>query len=167
MSLFSDRDLYLFNEGSHVRLYDHLGCHLAEHKGQTGAWFGVWAPDAEAVSVIGSFNAWNRVSNPLVAREQSGLWEAFIPGVKAGDTYKFHLVSRFHSYIVDKADPFAFYAEKSPRTGSQVWDLTYTWGDSKWMSARSERNSIHSPISIYEVHLGSWRRIPEEGNRSL
>ena len=167
MSLLSDRDLYLFNEGSHVRLYDHLGCHLGENNGQVGAWFGVWAPDALSVSIIGSFNRWNRLSNPLAVREQSGLWEAFIPGVKVGDTYKFHITSRFHGYTVDKADPFAFYAEMPPRTGSKAWDLTYTWGDSKWMSDRGERNSIHAPLSIYEVHLGSWRRIPEEGNRSL
>ena len=82
MSLLSDRDLYLFNEGSHVRLYDHLGCHLAEHAGRAGAWFSVWAPDAETVSVIGSFNDWNPASNPLHARGESGLWEGFVPGVK-------------------------------------------------------------------------------------
>jgi len=167
MSLLSDRDLYLFNEGSHVRLYDHLGCHIAEHSGQTGAWFGIWAPDAKTVSVIGSFNDWNPASNPLVARQQSGLWEAFIPAVNAGDTYKFRITSRFHGYTVDKADPFAIYAETPPRTGSKVWELAYGWGDSKWMAGRGERNSIHAPISIYEVHLGSWRRVPEEDNRSL
>jgi len=167
MSLLSDRDLYLFNEGSHVRLYDHLGCHPGEHEGKSGAWFGVWAPDAESVAVVGSFNNWNRGANPLASRERSGLWEVFVPGVKNGDTYKFHIASRFHSYTVDKADPFAFHAETPPQTGSKVWELDYTWGDLQWMSSRAERNSIHSPISIYEVHLGSWRRVPEESNRSM
>ena len=92
MSLLSDRDIYLFNEGSHIRLYDHLGCHLAEHEGHQGGWFSTWAPDAETVSVIGSFNGWNTNSHRLTTRGQSGLWEAFIPGVKKGDTYKFHIV---------------------------------------------------------------------------
>ena len=167
MSLLSDRDIYLFNEGSHIRLYDHLGCHLAEHEGHQGGWFSTWAPDAETVSVIGSFNGWNVNSHRLATRGQSGLWEAFIPGVKKGDTYKFHIASRLHGYKVDKADPFAFHAETPPLTGSKIWDLDYAWDDSKWMSGRGERNSIQSPMSIYEVHLGSWRRVPEEGNRSL
>src|SRR5688572_9775600 len=114
MSLLSDRDLYLFNEGSHVRLYDHVGCHLAEHNGRQGAWFSVWAPDAETVSVIGTFNDWDKTATPLDARGQSGLWESFIPGIQAGDTYKFHIVSRFQKYEVDKADPFAFHAETPP-----------------------------------------------------
>jgi 1,4-alpha-glucan branching enzyme len=98
MSLLSDRDLYLFNEGSHIRLYDHLGCHLAEHRDQSGAWFSVWAPDAESVSVIGSFNGWDPQSDLLTAVAQSGIWEGFIPGVRQGDTYKFHITSRFRGY---------------------------------------------------------------------
>ena len=167
MSLLSDRDLYLFNEGSHVRLFDHLGCHLAEHEGRTGGWFGVWAPDAESASVIGDFNNWNPESHRLTPVGQSGIWEGFIPDIHQGDTYKFHIASRFHGYCVDKADPFAFHAETPPKTGSKVWELSYTWGDSKWMSSRWERNNIQAPMSIYEIHLGSWRRVPEEGNRSL
>ena len=139
----------------------------AEHEGHQGGWFSVWAPDAETVSVIGSFNGWNASSHRLATRGQSGLWEAFIPDVKKGDTYKFHIASRLHGYEVDKADPFAFHAETPPHTGSKVWDLDYAWDDSKWMSGRGERNSIQAPMSIYEVHLGSWRRVPEEGNRSL
>jgi 1,4-alpha-glucan branching enzyme len=102
MSLLSDRDLYLFNEGSHVRLYDHVGCHLAEHEGRSGAWFSVWAPDAKTVSAIGTFNDWNLLSNPLISRGESGLWEVFVPGVKTGDTYKFHIVSKLRNYQVDK-----------------------------------------------------------------
>ena len=167
MSLLSDRDLYLFNEGSHVRLYDHLGCHIGEHEGRPGGWFGVWAPDAEKVSAIGTFNGWNPGINHLAPRGQSGIWEGFVPDVHAGDTYKFQIKSRFHGYRVDKADPFAFHTETPPDTGSRIWDLSYSWGDSDWMSARGPRGSIQAPVSIYEVHLGSWRRVPEEGNRSL
>jgi 1,4-alpha-glucan branching enzyme len=167
MSLLSDRDLYLFNEGSHLRLYEHLGCHLGEHEGRIGGWFSVWAPDAEKVSVIGSFNGWTPDSHRLSPRAQSGIWEGFIPDIHVGDTYKFHIESRFHRYRIDKADPFAFHAETPPHTGSKVWDLSYTWNDSRWMSDRASRNSVHAPMSIYEVHLGSWRRIPEEMSRSL
>src|SRR5262245_61453110 len=123
MSLLSDRDLYLFNEGSHLRLYDHIGCHLAEHEARRGAWFSVWAPDADRVYLIGTFNEWNLSSTPLNARGQSGLWEVFVPGIDVGDTYKFHIESRFQNYKVDKADPFAFHAETPPLTGSKVWDL--------------------------------------------
>jgi len=167
MSLLSDRDLYLFNEGSHLRLHDHLGCHLGEFEGRVGAWFSVWAPDAERVSAIGNFNGWNTSSHPLAPRAQSGIWESFIPGVQIGDSYKFHIESRFHGYRVDKADPFAVHAETPPHTASKAWDLSYTWGDSQWMSERAGRNGVQAPMSIYEVHLGSWRRIPGESNRSL
>jgi 1,4-alpha-glucan branching enzyme len=167
MSLLSERDLYLFNEGSHVRLYDHLGCHLGTHGGVQGAWFSVWAPDAESISVIGSFNGWNNNSHPLHSRGQSGIWEAFIPDVKAGDSYKFHLQSRHQGYTVDKADPFAVHAEISPRTASKAWDLSYAWNDGDWMTSRGGRSHTRAPMSIYEVHLGSWKRIPEEGNRPL
>ena len=167
MSLLSDRDLYLFNEGSHLRLYDHLGSHLGEHEGRLGAWFSVWAPDAERVSVIGSFNRWKPGSHPLMSRGQSGIWEAFIPNVHAGDTYKYHIESRFHAYRVDKADPFAVHTETPPHTGSKLWNLSYTWSDAKWMSARAGHNNVQAPTSIYEVHLGSWRRIPEDSNRSM
>ena len=167
MSLLSDRDLYLFNEGSHLRLYDHLGCHLGTREGIQGAWFSVWAPDAESITVIGDFNGWNTNTHPMQSRGESGIWEVFIPGIKAGDSYKFHIASRLHGYQVDKADPFAVHAETSPNTASKVWDLAYTWNDAEWMSTRGARNSTRAPMSIYEVHLGSWRRIPEEGNRSL
>jgi 1,4-alpha-glucan branching enzyme len=167
MSLLSDRDLYLFNEGSHLRLYDHLGCHIADHEGQLGAWFGVWAPDAGQVSVIGNFNDWDARAHRLPSRGQSGIWEAFVPGVRVGDTYKFHIESRFHGYHVDKADPLAFHAETPPHTASKVWDISYSWSDTAWMASRADRNNLQSPVSIYEVHLGSWRRVREDGNRSL
>jgi len=167
MSLLSDHDLYLFNEGSHVRLYDRLGCHTRTVDGVAGANFAVWAPDAERVYVMGSFDGWNKSGHPMRPVASSGIWEVFVPEVKKGQSYKYHVVSRYHGYEVDKADPFAVHAENPPRTASIVWDLDYDWQDQKWMSSRGPRNSLHAPISIYEVHLGSWRRVPEDGNRWL
>jgi 1,4-alpha-glucan branching enzyme len=166
-SLLSAEDLFLFNEGSHVRLYEKLGCHLVRAGGEDGACFAVWAPDAEYVSVIGDFNGWDKGRHPLRPRENSGIWEAFVPGVRAGDVYKFHVASRYMGYRVDKADPFAFYAEKPPLTGSVAWDLAYEWRDGDWMERRAAANALGAPIAAYEVHLGSWRRIPEEGHRPL
>lgn len=165
--LLSDEDLYLFNEGSHLRLYEKLGCHLGSHEGREGAWFAVWAPDAAHVSVIGDFNGWNREANGIHAVQSSGIWEGFIPGISAGDVYKFHIASRYNGYGVDKADPFAFRAEMPPKTASVAWRSEYTWGDGAWMADRGSRNSLGEAISVYEVHAGSWRRIPEEGDRPL
>jgi 1,4-alpha-glucan branching enzyme len=167
MSLLTDHDLYLFNEGSHVRLYERLGSHTRTEDGVAGTNFAVWAPDAERVFVMGSFNGWNNSSHELYARGQSGIWERFLPHVRAGDAYKYHVVSRYHGYRVDKADPFAFHTETPPHTASKVWDLDYEWHDQQWMSSRGPRNSLNAPMSIYEIHLGSWRRIPEDNNRSL
>ncbi len=162
-----DQDLYFFNEGTHVRLYEHLGAHPLVVDGVEGAYFAVWAPDAEHVSVMGEFNNWDKMSHPLSPRGQSGIWERFFPGLGQGAVYKYHVVSRYNNYRVDKADPFAFYSETPPRTGSIVWDLTYTWSDREWMKQRRQRNALDAPMAIYEVHLGSWRRVPEEGNRPL
>ena len=167
MSLLSDHDLYLFNEGSHVKLHDRLGSHTRVVDGQAGTNFAVWAPDAERVTVHGSFNSWNRDSHPLHPRGQSGIWEGFIPGVGHGDSYKYYVVSRYHGYRIEKADPFAVHAETPPRTASKVWDLDYEWHDREWMRDRGRRNTLSAPMSVYEVHLGSWRRIPEDNNRSL
>ena len=167
MSLLSDHDLYLFNEGSHVKLYERLGSHTRNVEGKDGTNFAVWAPDAERISVMGSFNGWNDSTHILYPRGSSGIWEGFIPEVRAGDSYKYHVVSRYHGYKVDKADPFAFHSEVAPRTASIVWNLDYEWQDREWMSSRANRNTLNAPMSIYEMHLGSWRRIPEEGNRSL
>jgi 1,4-alpha-glucan branching enzyme len=167
MSLLTDHDLYLFNEGSHVKLYERLGSHQRTIDGTDGVNFAVWAPDAEKVFVKGSFNGWNNQSHQLHPRGISGIWEGFVPHVRKGDIYKYHVVSRYHSYVVDKADPFAVHAETPPHTGSIVWDLDYEWHDQQWMMQRHQRNSLNAPISIYEVHLGSWRRIPEQGNRFL
>ena len=162
----TDDDLYLFNEGSHFRLYEKLGSHPAIEDGVAGTHFGVWAPNAEAVFVMGDFNGWNRESHPLHQRAMSGVWEAFIPGVGKGDIYKYFVVSRHNGYRVEKADPFAVHQETPPKTGSVVWDLDYTWNDRDWMSDRRGRNSLDSPMAIYEVHLGSWMRSPDD-NRPL
>lgn len=167
MYLLSDHDLYLFNEGSHVRLYEKLGAHQRVVDGTAGTNFAVWAPDAEKLYVMGNFNQWNKTSHELRPRGQSGIWETFIPHIKNGEVYKYHVVSRYNSYEVDKADPFAFHTETAPRTASIVWGLDYEWHDQSWLSRRNERNSLQTPMSIYEVHLGSWRRMPEDKNRPL
>ncbi len=167
VTLFTRDDAYLFNEGSHFRLYEKLGAHILNTRGEAGTYFSVWAPDAVEVSVVGDFNGWNRTSHPLSPTGQSGIWHGFVSGVLKGALYKYHVASRFNAYRVDKADPFAFYNEIPPKTGSLVWDLDYTWGDGKWMASRRGHNALDAPLSIYEVHLGSWRRVPEEGNRPL
>jgi 1,4-alpha-glucan branching enzyme len=167
MGLLTEQDLYLFNQGRHYRAYDKLGCHLTSFGDQAGACFSVWAPNARQVTVIGSFNGWDDDSHPLHPCESSGIWEGFVPGVAKGAVYKFHIVSQHHGHVVDKADPFGMWHEKPPRTASVVWDLDYQWADHDWMQKRRANNSLQAPISIYEVHLGSWRRVPEEHNRPL
>jgi len=161
-TLLSDWDYHLFNEGSHHRLWEKLGAHLVPG----GAIFGIWAPNAASVSVIGEWNDWNPKAQPLAARGASGIWEGFIPNVQKGMKYKFHIVSLYHDYKVDKADPFGVHHETPPQTGSVIWDLDYQWNDAEWMRARKTRNAFTAPMSIYEVHLGSWRR-PIEENRPL
>jgi 1,4-alpha-glucan branching enzyme len=160
-------DIYLFNEGSHFRLYRKLGAHPMTVEGQEGSYFAVWAPDARQVFVLGDFNGWDKTSHPLSSHGQSGIWGGFIPGVTKGAIYKYHIISRHRGYQVDKADPFTFYSEISPRTGSIVWDTEYSWGDRDWMGKRRKYNALDAPIAIYEVHLGSWRRAPEEGHLPL
>ncbi len=165
--ILSADDLYMFNEGTHYRLYEKLGSHLCRLNGVDGAYFAVWAPNAEYVSVVGEFNGWDRSAIPLHQQGQSGIWVAFAPCVAQGTLYKYHIESRYHGYQVDKADPFATATELPPGTASMVWDLAYDWGDADWMTTRGRRQSIHSPISIYEVHPGSWRRTLEEIPQSL
>jgi 1,4-alpha-glucan branching enzyme len=167
MSRLTDRDLYLFNEGTHYRLYQHLGSHLTEQDGVRGASFAVWAPNAERVALIGSFNGWNKDAAPLTPLASSGIWQCFVPHVAPGDSYKYHITPRSLSAPLDKADPFAFHAETPPHTASKVWDLSYSWKDQQWMEQRAGRNHLQAPMSIYELHLGSWRRVPEDGNRPL
>lgn len=166
-TLLTDDDLYLFNEGSHLRLYEKLGCHPITLEGTGGCYFAVWAPNAERVFVMGNFNGWSRDATPLRPKGTSGIWEGFVPGVGRGEVYKYYIVSRHGGYRVEKADPFAFFAEVAPRTASVAWDLEYEWGDREWMASRAARNALGAPVSIYEVHLGSWMRVPEEGYRSL
>jgi 1,4-alpha-glucan branching enzyme len=166
-SLLSPEDLHLFNEGTHYRAYEKLGAHRITADGELGTFFAVWAPNAREVSVIGSFNGWDRRSHPLSARGSSGIWDTFIPGIENGVLYKFHIRSHLHGHVVDKADPFGFFHEKPPRTASVVWGLNYDWQDREWMRTRGQRDSLQAPISIYEVHLGSWMRVPEEHNRPL
>jgi 1,4-alpha-glucan branching enzyme len=165
--LLTDQDLYLFNEGSHYRLHDKMGAHLLTHNGTAGAVFSVWAPNARSISVVGSFNSWDPKSHRLEPRGSSGIWEGFIAGVTQGALYKFHIESQSRGYSVDKADPVGLLQETPPRTASVVWDLAYEWGDRDWMQKRVERNSLRAPQAIYEVHLGSWMRVPEENNRPL
>jgi 1,4-alpha-glucan branching enzyme len=166
-TLLTENDLFLFNEGSHFRLYEKLGAHTMVVDGQVGFYFAVWAPDAKQVSVIGDFNNWDKSRHKLYPRGQSGIWEGFIPKLSNGVVYKYHIVSHHGNYPVDKRDPFAFYNEIPPRTASITWDLDYTWEDQIWMAKRHENNALDDPISIYEVHMGSWRRVPEQENRSL
>jgi 1,4-alpha-glucan branching enzyme len=169
-SLFSDHDIYLFKEGTHSRLYEKLGAHLMTVDGRDGVLFAVWAPNAEKVSVMGDFNGWHNRSHPLAARwDGSGIWEGFVPGVGNRSLYKFHVESHHAGYRVDKGDPYAFAWELSHRTGSAsvVWDLSHQWNDGAWMAGRRKANALDAPMAVYEMHVGSWRRVPEDGNRSL
>ena len=167
MSRFGEVDLHLFAEGTHGRVYDQLGAHVARRGKVDGVEFAVWAPNAASVDVIGDFEEWGKRPVPLALRGGSGVWEGFIPSLPAGTRYKYRIQSRFGGYRVDKADPYAFRAELPPATASVVWDLAYDWGDTEWMQARRARNALDAPMSIYEVHLGSWMRVPEEKNRWL
>ncbi|GAB4389932.1 MAG: 1,4-alpha-glucan branching protein GlgB [Thermodesulfovibrionales bacterium] len=167
-SLLTEYDVYLIKEGHHFRLYEKLGSRVMTVGGAEGVYFAVWAPNARSVSVKGDFNGWDNDAHPLRARgDASGIWEGFIPGLGRGAVYKYHIVSNYRGYRTDKGDPFAFRWEVPPRTASVVWDLDYKWGDSRWMRNRHRRNSLESPVSIYEMHPGSWMRVPEEGNRHL
>ncbi len=166
VTALTEDDLFLFNEGSHFRLWEKLGAHPGRAGGATGTRFAVWAPNAERVSVIGDFNGWEKDTHPLAPRGHSGIWEGFVPGVGPGARYKYHLVAR-SGYRVDKADPFGFAHETPPGTASVVADLAHEWGDDAWMARRGERHGLDAPISVYEVHLGSWARVPEEGDRFL
>jgi 1,4-alpha-glucan branching enzyme len=168
VSLLTEHDIYLFKEGRHFRLCDKLGAHVHVEEGVAGVHFAVWAPNARRVAVIGDFNGWRAEAHPLFPRQDdSGIWEGFIPGVSRGTRYKYHLTSRHGDYQVEKTDPFARHTEVAPRTASVVWDLDYRWDDQAWMQERGRANALNAPLSIYEAHLGSWRRVPEEGNRSL
>ncbi|QKE40640.1 MAG: 1,4-alpha-glucan branching protein GlgB [Ferrovum myxofaciens] len=165
--MFTDLDVYLFKQGDHFRLYEKLGSRCITLEDVKGTWFSVWAPNAVSVSVIGEFNYWDATVHALCLRDDgSGIWEGFIADVTVGATYKYSILSR-DGKTADKGDPFALYWEKPPLTASRVWELDHAWNDADWMRVRGEKNRLNAPFSIYEVHLGSWRRVPEEGNRSL
>ncbi len=165
--ILTDQDIYLFNEGNHLRLYEKLGAHPAVIGGEKGTTFAVWAPNAREVHVIGDFNGWDKSRDALKERGTSGIWEGFIPGVRQGQNYKYYIASKYGDFRAEKADPMALTAEIPPKTASVVGSLDYNWGDGEWMKDRGARSGLKSPVSIYEVHPGSWRRVPEEGNRSL
>ncbi|MEX0876229.1 MAG: 1,4-alpha-glucan branching protein GlgB, partial [Phycisphaerales bacterium] len=162
----SEHDVYLFNEGTHYRLYRHFGAQMIALDGVEGVSFVVWAPNAARVSVVGDFNDWAPREHPLEPIADSGVWQGFIPGLKRGTIYKYHIESQIRGYRVNKADPFGFHHETPPATGSRVWDLEYRWEDREWMESRGERQQLDKPISIYEMHAGSWMMSPEHGGRT-
>jgi 1,4-alpha-glucan branching enzyme len=166
-SLLSEDDLYLFNEGSHVQLYDKLGAHPISRDGVEGTYFAVWAPNARQVSVAGDFNGWSDSADLLRSRGSSGIFEGLISGVRRGDIYKYIIFSSQNNMRLEKSDPFAFQCEVAPRTASVVCDLSYEWQDADWMKHRGVRNALDAPMSIYEVHLGSWRRSPDNPEELL
>ena len=165
----SDFDLYLLGQGTHKNLYDILGAHLTEHEGIKGVRFAVWAPNARRVSVIGNFNTWDGRRHMMRNRANTGIWELFIPELVEGEYYKYEIVDNKGQVQPLKADPIAFHAELRPNTASIVYDpKRYVWSDSLWMKKRKEQQDpLHQPMSIYEVHLGSWRRNSLEQNRFL
>ncbi|MEX2229454.1 MAG: 1,4-alpha-glucan branching protein GlgB [Dehalococcoidia bacterium] len=162
--ILGELDLHLLAEGTHLRAWEQLGAHVRTIDGVTGTTFAVWAPNARGVSVIGDFNRWTRGTTPLRLRPEVGVWEGFVPGVGAGTRYKFSVASADGRSYAEKADPYAFYAEQRPQSASVVWDLGgYGWGDDAWLAARGRRARLDVPISIYEVHLGSWARAADGG----
>jgi 1,4-alpha-glucan branching enzyme len=163
----TDLDLYLFNAGDHHRIYDKLGAHAIEVAGIKGIQFAVWAPNARSVSVVGNFNNWDRRRHAMRVLGASGVWEIFIPELSEGEIYKFQVKTR-SGYVLDKTDPYATELELRPRTASKVNFLrNYEWQDKEWIANRAKSDHLGEPISIYEVHLGSWARIPEENDRWL
>ncbi len=167
-ALLTDKDIARFRNGSHHALYEKMGAQLCEDQGRACTRFRVWAPNAQSVSVIGDFNAWNTRAHSLHPREDSsGVWEGIAFDAKEGSAYKFHVESKYQGYAANKSDPFALRCETPPHTASIVTDLSYDWQDGTWMKDRHRHNALDAPMSIYEMHLGAWRRIPEEGNRSL
>ncbi|HXP68794.1 MAG TPA: 1,4-alpha-glucan branching protein GlgB [Candidatus Dormibacteraeota bacterium] len=166
-SAISEFDLYLLAEGTHYRAYEKLGAHLTGKDGKRGVQFAVWAPNAKRVSIIGDFNNWNP-NAAIMSSSTAGIWEGFVPDIGQGASYKYHIESRYRDYKVDKADPYGFASEIRPETASRVWNLdNYSWHDESWMKNRTNTNSLSSPLSFYEVHLGSWKRALDEGNRWL
>ncbi len=166
--VLTDFDLHLIGEGTHLHNYEKMGAHLITHEGVAGVHFAVWAPNALRVSVVGNFNHWDGRRHPMRSRGPSGLWEVFIPGLAHGELYKFEIKSRYHGYMVTKTDPYGFFHEMRPRTASVVWDINnFEWSDAEWMARRGKTQSLDAPLSVYELHLGSWRRKADDGNTWL
>jgi len=166
--VLGDLDEYLIGEGAHLRLWEVLGAHVMTHEGATGTHFAVWAPNASRVSVVGNFNVWDGRRHPMRRRGATGVWEIFIPDIGEGEAYKFELLDRNGALLPQKADPFGFGAEHPPKTASVVRSLAgHDWADDAWMSRREAAQRIDRPVSIYEVNLGSWVRIWNEGGRPL
>ncbi|MFV0338217.1 MAG: 1,4-alpha-glucan branching protein GlgB [Chthoniobacterales bacterium] len=165
--VLGEMDIHLFNEGNHYDIHRKLGAHIIEHEGVTGCHFAVWAPNAQRVSVVGDWNSWDGRVHAMRQMLPSGVWEIFIPGLHVGEHYKFEIRGP-HGDVFLKTDPFAYFAQHGKQTGCIVYDLNkYVWKDEAWMEARSKRDPYSSPMSVYEVHLGSWQRLVEEGNRAF
>ena len=165
---FTNDEIHLFNEGTYYHAYEKLGAQLTEFNGVEGCHFAVWAPNAESVSLIGDFNSWDKTTHKLTPYYSSGIWTGFASEIALGANYKYFIQSKTYGFSSEKADPFAFFSEAPPKTASRVWYHDgYSWLDSKWMAERENHNSFSSPISVYELHLGSWRKKVEEDNRSL
>ena len=166
-SLFTDFDISLFVSGKHFRLYEKFGAHLTNVNDTSGTYFAVWAPNAQTVGVIGNFNEWNRSAHPLNRRlDSSGIWEGFIPNIGTGEVYKY-AIKDFNGIEIEKGDPYATRWEHPPRTASVVWDMEYKWKDKTWIKKRPKLNALNKPMSVYELHLGSWQRDPSEPKRIL
>jgi len=159
-SLFTEFDINLFKAGKHYKLYEKMGAHPMELEGEEGVYFAVWAPSAKLVTVIGDFNYWDGNEHALKVRwDSSGIWEGFIPNVKKGTRYKYRITSNLDGSVSEKIDPYALFFEKPPKTAGIIWDISdYKWKDGNWMSYRKDKNDLDKPYSVYEVHLGSWKR---------
>lgn len=167
-SLITDFDIHLFREGNHYSLYEKLGSHLIEYQGEKGVYFSVWAPNAIRVSVVGDFNGWNSDAHKMEARwDGSGIWETFIPKIEQGTTYKYFIASSHNGYTVEKGDPFAIHWETPSNTATKVWDGIYEWSDKGWMESRKEKALEPQPMSVYEMHIGSWKRKGDNGEMFL
>jgi 1,4-alpha-glucan branching enzyme len=166
-TLFTEFDIFLFKEGKHYKLYEKFGAHEVTFNGKKGCYFAVWAPAAASATVIGNFNAWNRQSTPMQLREDgSGIWEVFVEDIQCGEVYKYFFINGQSGEQLEKFDPYAMFAEEPPKTASVITNIDFNWNDAAWMHKRKDKN-LQSPISIYELHFGSWRRVPEQNNRPL
>lgn len=165
ISLFTKDDIYLFREGNHFKLYEKMGSHVIDHNGEKGTYFSVWAPNADWVAVVGDFNGWDGNRHRLYMRQDgSGIWEGFLPADLNGHLYKYRIQTKYQGYCVDKGDPYCYFWETPPKTSSIVWDTDYKWEDKDWMKDRRKKNALDAPMSVYEIHMGSWRK---KGSDSL